>query len=910
MNLYDLEVEYQSHPIGLDSLPRFSWKIASGERDVMQSAYRITVRAEGDGRKVWDSGERRSDASVLIEYAGEALAPRSVYEVAVTVWDNHRRQAQARAVFETGLLGEAWKGNWITCQEEPEALPVFYREFALQDMSLRRARLYATACGVYEARLNGEKAGDCFLAPGWTSYHHRLQYQTYDVTAMLHAGSNRIELCVGNGWYRGYLNCEGERAFYGDRLAVRAMLYCEYEDGSVQCLATGDDWKVTTSEIVSAELYCGETQDYTATPASEKQACLLEEEPKGEIVAQQSEPVRITKRIPAVRKIVTPKGELVLDFGQNMAGLVQIELPALQGDTLRITHAETLDRDGNFYTDNYRSAVSEDIYRYGPEEIGRVVMPHFTYHGFRYIRAEGVGEDVDMGRFTACAMHTDMARIGLFRCSNEQINRLQQNIEWGQRSNYFDIPTDCPQRDERLGWTGDAQIFAATGCFQFRTARFWTKWLRDVAAESTPENGVPQIVPNIIPRTVGTSVWSDCATVIPWCVYQSYGDVRVLEEQYETMRLWVEYIRRRAAGNGLWMDGFQRGDWLSLDSDESLHLMSGATDRNLIANVYYAVSTRILRDSARVLGREEDAGEYGTLYEGIVRALRAEYVTATGRLVSETQTACALLLHFGLLEEKDEVRAAQLLEENLSAHRGHLTTGFVGTAFLCHALSDHERHSLAADVLLAEDYPGWLYAVNRGATTIWERWNSILPDGSFDQSGMNSLNHYSFGSIGDWIYQKIGGIRPLEPGYKKILIRPLPTRTMPQVETSLESPYGTIACSLCYADGQMTVKVTVPANTTAVLELPGRERESIGSGEYSYRYALESDIFGKRYGMNSTVAEIAADPQMWTIFCDMVPGMRGNTMMSYLRDKTLAQLAAMSPDFREHLESAVARMNE
>ena len=911
MELFDFLVEYQKNPIGLDCRPRFSWKLSADAKNVMQSAYRLVVTREKDGKVVWDTGVRQSDASVLIEYDGQPLEAETAYEAEVTVWSSQAQQAQATAKFETGLLHTdmEWEAKWITYPKEPKALPVFVRDICLEQKSLRRVRLYATACGVYEVSVNGRKLGIDFMTPGWTSYRRRLQYQTYDATDLFHPGINRVEICVGNGWYRGYLNCEGQNAFYGDQLAVRASLLFEYEDHTAQRLVTDEHWKVTTGEIVSSEIYFGETQDYTVAPQQETQACVLQTPPAGKIVAQQAEPVRVTKRISAVRKLITPKGEIVLDFGQNMAGLVEVCLPATKSGELKITHAEALDRDGNFYTENYRSAVSTDLYRYGPEQVDRVGMPHFTYHGFRYIRLEGVDANVEITRFTACAMHTDMKQIGFFRCSNEKINRLQSNIEWGQRSNYFDIPTDCPQRDERLGWTGDAQIFAATGCFNFHSARFWEKWMRDVDAESTEETGVPQIVPNIVSRTVGTSVWSDCVTVIPWCVFQNYGDVRILKEQYDNMKLWVEYIRRQTSENGLWMDGFQRGDWLSLDSDESLHLMSGATDKNLVANVYYAVSTRILRDAACILEKQEDAQFYGELLENIVHSLQAEYVTATGRLVSETQTACALLLYFDLLKEKDIPRVTQILEDNLAAHKGHLTTGFVGTAFLCHALSDHGRPALASDVLLTEDYPGWLYAVNRGATTIWERWNSILPDGSFDQSGMNSLNHYSFGSIGDWMYRKIGGIRPLAPGYKKILIHPLLTKTMPQVDAALESPYGKIACSIQYADGRMKARVVIPANTTAELQLPGREKEYVGSGEYDYDYALRAEIFLSRFSMSSTVAEIEADEKAWETFCNAVPGMKENPMMNYLRDKTLSQLAAMSPDYREYMENAVVQMN-
>ena len=923
MRIKDFTTEYRRNPIGLDELPRFSWKLESEKKNTLQKACCLRVWQEEDELPVWDSGWTESEQSVLVPYAGDALRPFTTYRVLVEVEDNHGGKAQAEGMFETGLMEQKnWDAAWISHSfpEEEESCPVFVRKISLMpEKSIKRARAYVTALGIYDLRVNGVKAGDAYLAPGWTSYHNRLQYQTYDIGGLLSKGGNqRIEITVANGWYKGYLNCEGENGFYGDRVAVLAMIRLEYADGTVETIGTDEQWKVTTGPVVYSELYHGETQDFSKNAGGSREktkavtkAVLFDASDKvRDIVAQESEPVRITTELPAARKLVTPKGELVIDFGQNLPGFVRVKLPELSGEKLVIRHAETLDKEGNFYTENLRTARCTDTYIYGPDEVDRIVAPRFTYRGFRYICLEGVTVDVDMSRFTACVLHTDMAQTGTFCCDDPKVNRLQKNIEWGQRSNFVDIPTDCPQRDERLGWTGDAQIFCRTAMFQFQCALFYRKWMRDVAAETDDEHGVPHIVPNIVGPATGTAVWSDCATVIPWTAYMIYGDKKTLKEQYPNMCRWVEYIRRNCGDDILWMNGFQRGDWLALDSDESLHLMSGGTDKNLVANVYYAYSVRCVRDAAKVLGKRQDARKYGRLYDAIVEELNQEYVTGTGRLVSETQTACALFLYFDLIREEHRSRVVKILGDNLTQHRGHLTTGFVGTAYLCHALSENGRHELAENLLLNEEYPGWLYAVNMGATTIWERWNSILPNGDFDASGMNSLNHYTYGSIGDWLYRKVAGINLLEPGYKKILIRPMLTRGLTKVDASLETMYGTIESHVTCRDGKITVQVTIPANTTAILELPERDDEiELGSGTYFFSYVTTTNLSRRKITMDSTLGDVLDEEGGEDIYMEFTGSALSDSIKNYLRPKTLRQLAAMMPGGEEVLSKLVDRMN-
>ena len=918
--LKDITVTYRTIPIGLDALPRFSWKIERDAQNIVQEAYAIIVR-QGE-QIMWDSGKVDSAQSVLIEYTGTDLEPMTAYSVEISVWDNCGECHRGETAFETGLMGQDnWQAEWIThgFDAEDTTCPVFCKKIELGGKKLRRARIYATALGVYEIAINGKKVGDAFLAPGWTSYHNRLQYQSYDVTEFLSGKQEAvIEITVGNGWYKGYLNGEGEKEFYGDRVALLGMLLLEDEAGGRTLTGTDTSWEVRAGTIRSAEIYHGERQDFTDREGAQEHTCAEAFDASGKvkkIVAQESEPIRIVERILAKQLIHTPKGETVIDFGQNMAGLVEVRLPELgEKDvcTLVIRHAETLDKEGNFYDTNLRSAKATDTYVYGKDMENQTVLSHFTYHGFRYICIEGIEGDIDIERFTACAMHTDMRRTGFFSCDNEQINQLQSNIVWGQRSNFFDIPTDCPQRDERLGWTGDAQIFCATGSYNFGTALFYRKWLQDVAVESDMEHGVPHLVPNIVGPSVGTAVWGDCATVIPWQLYETYGDKYMLAEQYPLMKLWVEYIKEQSGDSVLWLNGFQRGDWLALDAPASRPgLMSGGTDKNLVANVYYAIAARMTRDAAKALGNADDEREYGALYESIVEELNAEYVTEHGRLVSETQTACALLLHFDLLKKEYRSRVAELLEENLRNHKNHLTTGFVGTAYLCHALTENGRHGIAEEVFLQKDYPGWFYAIGKGATTIWERWNSVLPNGDFDESGMNSLNHYSYGAIGDWLYRKVAGINPLMPGYRKVLIRPYLTHGMTEMEASLETMYGTVKSAWSCKGGKLTVDVWIPANTTAVLVLPEREGElSLGSGSYHYEYATATSLMLGRFNQSSTVAEILNDERASEIFYECMPGQKDNPMLGFIKGKSLGELAALSADSVPQIERLLQRLQE
>lgn len=906
MRLYDFRTEYRENPIGLtEKAPRFSWKIESQEKDTLQTAYEIKVTDE-KGNIVWNSGKKASDQSVLISYEGETLADEMLYKVEVSVADNHGNVESIGGTFETGIFDNAeFIAKMITSDfpEEETACPVFGKTFAI-DKKVKKARLYATAHGVYEVTLNGQTVGDYRMAPGWTSYHNRLQYQIYDVTEQL-VEENKIAITVGNGWYKGILGFYCQPNQYGTQVGAFAELHVEYEDGSKEVIATDETWSVKTGEIRYSEIYMGETIDTDAPEITEGNV-VVKDFDKAVLTAQENEPVRITEKIVGKELIVTPKGEKLVDFGQIVTGVVEAHVKGEKGQKIVLRHAEVLDKDGNFYPETLRQAKSIDTFICNGEE--QIFRPHFTFHGFRYICVEGM-EEFTADQFIACVTHSDMEKTGDFHCSNKKVNQLQSNITWSQRDNFLDIPTDCPQRDERLGWTGDAQVFSWTAAFNRNTALFYKKWMRDVAAESSLEKGVPHVVPDIL-DSYSSSAWSDVAVIVPWVVYQIYGDKGILEENWKCMHEWVDYIKNNCGENGLWQSGFQYGDWLALDKEESAD-RTGATDKYMIANAYYLYVTELVKKTAEVLGKDEEAKKYAELYETTLDAFRREYYTETGRIVSETQTGAIISLYFNLAREKDRKRILNTLLTNIANHKNHLATGFVGTPYICHTLSENGAHEMAATLFMKEDYPSWLYAVNMGATTIWERWNSIKPDGTFDESGMNSLNHYAYGSVGDWMYRKVAGLSQLEPGYKKFQVKPMFVKGIEEWGTEFDSVYGKIVANTSCKAGKIHVHVEVPANTTAVIVLPEKEEvHEVGSGVYDFEYDTETSLAVERFSMDSTLGEIVAEPLAVEMFNQMAPGMLEGPMIQFAYGMTLAELLGAAPEAKPMYEAVLNALNK
>lgn len=906
LNIKDLRIEYQNHPLGIDEMhPRISWKLTSDKESTKQTSY--LIRVIRNDHVMWDTGVVTSDQSICVVYEGEPFEKSTRYEVKLEITDNHGECAYASEWFETGLLEpENWNAEWIThgFEEDLEPCAVFVKQFAVQKKVVW-ARLYASALGIYEFVMNGKEGSDAKFAPGWTSYQSRIQYQTYDITELLEK-ENEIKFTVANGWYKGILGFFNQGDHYGKRTALIAEIVLVYDDGTTEVIGTDETWTTTTEARRYSEIYHGEVIDYSIGIQECRPARILEQD-KSVLVAQQDEPVRITERIAGQKLFITPKKEVVIDFGQNVTGVVEFRIKKEKGTKIVIRHAEALDENGNFYTVNLRTAKATDTFICsGNEDLFR---PEFTYHGFRYIQIEGLGEKLNPTDFTACVIHTDLEKTGEFSCSNEMINRLMQNIDWGLRDNFLDIPTDCPQRDERLGYTGDAQIFLSTAACLRNVVLFFEKWLQDLKYEQSLGQGVPTTVPNILGPGGAIAIWHDAATIVPWILYQNYGDKRILEEQFDSMVSCVEYSRSLAGGDGLIKTGQQLGDWVSMDvprgpmlkrTEEvwNLELIEkmGATDPYFVANVYFLYSTYLVAEAARILGRTELEKEYRESYDELLERIREEYITRKGRLVSETQTGCVLALQFGIAEEKDRAGILNTLLDNLRQHKNHLTTGFAGTPFLCPVLSENGQHEMAGSVFLKEDCPSWLYHVKLGATTMWELWDGVNPDGSFNKFEMNSLNHYSYGSIGGWVFHHLLGITMLEPGYRKSRIQPRLIKGIPEMQGSIDTVYGEIKCKISCMNHKYDIEVAIPANTTAEVCLPERACETLGSGTYHFEYATEQSFEKERYDMDSKFGELLDNAVGNEMLNQYAPDLMANEMfMMFAKERPLTEVVGMMP---------------
>lgn len=858
---YDLTCEYLTNPVGLDVRePRLSWKSRASSRGARQSAYQIVVADapfEGPHTLLWDTGKVASEASVHIPYAGEALRPGLRCYWRVRVWDAQDAASQwsETAFWEMGLIDEAnWQAEWITPDWEedltrPQPAPLLRSSFEVRG-EVASARLYATSLGLYELRLNGRRVGDAVLTPGWTSYDHRVLYQTYDVTRLLQEGENALGALLGDGWYRGYLGWEGKRAVYGDRLALRAQLHIAYADGRVEVFGTGSGWRAVKGPIEMSDIYQGEVYDARKEPAGwdapgfdarDWAGVRVLHFPGVRLVGHAGPLVKKQERLKPVSLVRSPRGEWILDFGQNMVGWVEVKAKGPAGSSVALRHAEVLDREGNLYTENLRRAAQRVRYVLKGTGEEEVFEPHFTFHGFRYVAVDEYPGEPSADAFTAVVLHSEMAETGEFSCSDPLINQLQQNIVWSLKGNFVDVPTDCPQRDERMGWTGDAQVFIRTAAFNRNVGAFFTKWLADLKLDQLPDGNVPFVIPDVLskippkvlPNPVGSAAWGDAAVICPWTLYLCYGDERILEAQYESMRAWVEYVWRQTDDDGIHRSGFHFGDWFDYRGEWD-RVPAPVTNVELVATAFLAHSAHLLSEAARVLGKEEEAAKYQALSGRVREAFAREFLTPAGRVGSGTQTSYTLALHFDLLPEEARSVAARRLAEEVRRAGYHLTTGFVGTPYLCHALSRHGQAEVAYALLKQESYPSWLYPVKQGATTIWERWDALKPSGEFQDPGCNSFNHYAYGAIGEWLYRVVAGLEvdPAEPGYKHILFQPQPGGGLTFAKAALESPYGRVVSSWRLEGGALHLHLVVPANSRGTLRIPAPSLESVTEGGF------------------------------------------------------------------------------
>ena len=694
--------------------------------------------------------------------------------------------------------------------------------------------------------------GTSVFAPGWSAYASRLHYETHDVTKQVSLGHNVIGAIVADGWWRGFLTWQMKRNVYGDRLGFLAQLEVVFSDGTSEVIVTDQLWRTSVGPILKADLYNGETCDarinqegWSASGFDDSRWGRAEvfSPVVGDLVAPAAPPIRRIEERAVTEVIVSPSGRTILDFGQNLVGWVRFTVEGPVGTTVVLRHAEVL-QDGELGVRPLRNAKATDRYTLrgqGPESW----EPTFTFHGFRYLEVEGWPGPLDPEMFKAVVLHSDFERIGTFSCSNELLNRLHENAVWGMRGNFVGVPTDCPQRDERLGWTGDLQVFAPTAAFLYDVAGFVTDWLADLRAEQAEDGRVPLVVPigplgPVVMGNFAAAAWGDAATVVPWTMYERYGDVAILSRQFDSMRAWVDFVRDKAGDSFLWPEEFQLGDWLDPDAPPDQPWRAN-TDAILVATAYFAWSASLVARAAKVLGRDDLAEEYGRLADQVRRAFREEFVTATGLISSDSVTAYALAIMFDLYEDPaHRVRAAARIA-TLSVARGFtISTGFVGTALVLPALSSAGDLATAYRLLTESKCPSWLYPITMGATTMWERWDSMLPDGTINTGEMTSFNHYAFGGVADWMHQTIGGISPLEPGYRALQFAPVPGGGVTSATCSLRTPYGQASCTWLLEDGRMMMEVEIPPNTSAVVTRPGLDEDHLAlqSGQHRWTYSV------------------------------------------------------------------------
>lgn len=866
-----LRCEYRENPLGIDELrPRLAWLLNDPRRGARQTAYRILAATRADALEpgkadLWDTGRVESDQSNQVAYAGQPLETGMRVFWSVCIWDHDGQPSpwSEPAWWEMGLFRKfnwepIWKAQWIGLPRPADAgsgpCPHLRRVFHLV-RPLKRARAYASALGLYRLFVNGTRVGqDCFT-PGFTDYHRRVPYQTYDVTGMLQEGANAVGLLLGDGWFSGHCCFAGPRLF-GNQPWGLLQLQIEYEDGASETILTDPSWKGAAGPVQQSDLLMGETYDarrevpgwsrpefddsgWAPVVTHRWSAVPLE--------AQCAPTVQVEREIrPAVRH-PRPDGAVIFDLGQNIAGWVRLRVRGPAGTTVTLRHGEMLNDDGSLYTANLRSAKATDRYtlRGGEEE---VYEPAFTYHGFRYVEVRGYPGEPTLDAVTGMVAHSATLFTGTFECSHSLINRLQQNIRWSQRANFFDVPTDCPQRNERAGWLGDAQIFCRTAACNADVATFFTKWLRDVEDTQKPNGAVADFAPRIPPDFDAAPGWGDALLIIPWTMYLCYGDTRLLRRHYRAMQKWVDYVHE-ANPDLIWRNrvGNNYADWLNVDA---------TTPWAVVATAFFARSVDLLAQISRVVGKDAEADRYAALFHDIRDAFNRAFVTEDARILAttrwvpphepipreegtDTQTAYVLALGFDLLPPAKRIEAAEHLRRRIEERNGHLSTGFIGCAHLLPVLTQAGMHDLAYRLLMNETFPSWLYPVVNGATTMWERWDGWTKERGFNTGkeggpdGMNSFNHYAFGAVGEWLYGTVAGLAPAEdgPGWKRIVVRPRPGGGLLWARAAVGTPYGQAVCSWNLADGRFTLEVAVPPNTTAAVHVPAPDIAAVREGD-------------------------------------------------------------------------------
>ncbi|MFZ5429915.1 MAG: glycoside hydrolase family 78 protein [Bacteroidota bacterium] len=825
-----LQCESQVNPLGIDrEKPLLQWKLKDDRRGAAQTAWQVLAATSAellnkDTGDLWDSGKVDSDQSVHLEYSGKPLNSGEAVYWKVRVWDAEGKPTawSEAATWEMGLLNPAdWQASWIARSMDAPTRSVYMRkEVSLSDKSVQKARLFVTGLGNYVFFINGSRVGNDLLTPGWTDFPKRLEYQVYDVTSMLGEGSNALGAMLGSMWWSGGLGWQGGVRYSEGPLKLLAQLQIEYSDGSADMVTTDTTWKWHDSPIVFDHIYHGETYDanleiegwnspgfddaewFAAEPASYE----------GLLVGPRFPALREQMQLSPVSLNEPVSGEYVYDLGQNMVGWAQFMVNAPKGDTITLRYAELLHDDGTVAQENLRSArVTDKIISNGEPMVWE---PKFTYHGFRYVQISGMKEKPAQTALIGKVIHTDQPFVGKLETSNELINKINRNITWGQRGNFFTVPTDCPQRDERLGWMGDAQIFAPTANFNMHLDRYWTKWMFDIFDGQHESGWVHDVSPAIVVGGPSKPGWGDAAVIVPWITYRYFGNTRIVEENYEGMKKWVDYMHSKSdnliyiwnEGNGQW-HGY--GDWIAVEPTPSAP----------IGTAYFSYTAKLLSEMAEITGRSTDAAYYRDLSEKIAKAYQEKYWDKeTLSYPGGTQTANLLPLAFGITPPELEGQVVKNLVENVKEKDVHPTTGFLGTGYILPMLSKYGHHDLAYRMINQTTYPSWGYMVEKGATSIWELWNSDTER----PEGMNSRNHFALGCVGEWMWNTLAGVNICDefPGFKRVIIRPEPVGDLKWVKAEYETNYGAVVVDWKVEGTTFTMDLTVPANTSALVEFP------------------------------------------------------------------------------------------
>ena len=833
--------------------PHISYKVKSDVQNVCIENCHIVV-SDCLGNIMWDLNTKKQ---IEIPYEGKRLEPSSEYRVDINVKVSNGEEASASIKFSTGLMTKRWPGNFITdgsysfTEKKVSPEPMVFKKSIKAEGKVKKAYIYATALGIYELSIDGNKIGNRYFAPGFTSYKSNLQYQTYDVTDIFaETNEHDVRFTVSGGWAVGSFIYSRNNRFAADRQALSAVFYFVYDDGEVDFFGTDSSWLVTRKgQLKMADLYDGETFDSTVDiESAEWQKAEVENlRVNPEVSAECGAPVTEHEVFePVSEKLLDKTDEIIYDFGQNFAGIVRFTVKnAKKGQVIEIKHAEILNPDGSLNTSFLRSAKATVTYICS--EGTQTYSPAFTYMGFKYVAVKGVKkEDFDI---KAIALYSDIEERGSFECSDEMLNKLQQNIKWGTKSNFVEIPTDCPQRDERMGWTGDIAVFGPTACFNFESGRFLKKWLKDVRSEQLSTGGLPNTVPAngfgfpVTMPTMAIDWWGDAAVLVPWALYKSDGDISVLQDNYEMMRKYVGACRKWAALLSLgkhrfiWHTPsvFHFGDWVAPDVPK-MQQWQKRSKWTATASLYNTSKT--LSEIAQILGKEEDANEYRKLSQNVADAYESIFTDGNGKLHEEFQTAYVLPIQFNMFRKENKEKAVDNLVKLIEKNNYCIGTGFPGTPYILFALADNGRADVAYKMLLNIKCPSWLYEVKTGATTIWERWDGLdengqCPIGDDGTDMMISYNHYASGAVGDFLYRRVAGIEPVEAGYKRFRVKPLIGKDLTYAKAHIDTAYGVAGSEWHIKDSVFTIDVDVPVGCQCILELPDGTSKEYGSGHYT-----------------------------------------------------------------------------